>query len=92
MCAPSVYVFAEDVIPNAIDDGTDADPDDPVATAMVNEQTNDLGEIEYHYTVGFLLADNYEVAFTCNGSVFVPELGKSAVIDVKILTTVDFLD
>ena len=93
-CAPSVYVFNDDVVPNAIDDGADADADsnDPVATAMVNAQLNSEGQTEYHYTVGFLLAGNYEVAFTCDGIVFVPELGKSAVIDVKNLTTVDFLD
>jgi len=90
-CAPSVYVFNDGIAPNAIDDGVDDDPDDPVATAMVNEQTNE-GQIEYHYTVGFLLAGDYEVAFTCDGTVFVPELGKSALIEVKTVTTVDFLD
>lgn len=91
-CAPSVYVFNDDVVPNAIDDGADADANDPVATAMVNAQLNTEEQTEYHYTVGFLLAGDYEVAFTCDGTVFVPELGKSAVIEVKTVTTVDFLE
>ena len=91
-CAPSVYVFNDGIVPNAIDDGVDDDPNDPVATAMVNAQLNSEEQTEYHYTVGFLLAGNYEVAFTCDGTVFVPELGKSAVIEVKTVTTVDFLE
>lgn len=91
-CAPSVYVFNDDVVPNAIDDGADADANDPVATAMVNAQLNSEEQTEYHYTVGFLLAGDYEVAFTCDGTEFVPELGKSAVIEVKTVTTVDFLE
>jgi len=91
-CAPSVYVFNDGIVSNAIDNGTDADPNDPVATAMVNAQLNNEEQTEYHYTVGFLLAGDYEVAFTCDGTVFVPEPGESAVIEVKTVTTVDFLE
>ncbi len=91
-CDPSVYVFNDGIEPNAIDDGTDADLNDPVATAMVNAQLNSEEETEYHYTVGFLLFGDYEVAFTCDGAVFVPESGKGADIGVKTVTTVDFLD
>ncbi len=85
-CAPSVYVFDDGVMPNAID-GTD----DPVATAMVNAQTDDVGQTEFHYTVGFLLAGDYEVAFTCNGTDFEPMAGKPAAITAKTVTTVNFL-
>lgn len=90
-CAPAVYVFDDGVTPNAIDEGDVVDPDDPVATAMVNEQTNIDGQVEYHYTVGFLLAADYEVAFTCDGVAFEPVDGKGATITAKKITTVDFL-
>lgn len=85
-CAPSVYVFDDGVMPNAID-GTD----DPVATAMVNTETDATGQTEYRYTVGFLLAGDYEVAFTCNGVDFEPMAGKPAAITEKTVTTVNFL-
>jgi len=68
------------------------DPDgalDPIATAAVNEQLNDLQETEYHYTVGFLPAGYYEVAFTCDGTTFDPAEGKSAEIVAKQLTEVN---
>ena len=54
------------------------DPDDPVATAIVNEQMGADEMIEYHYTIGFLLAGEYEAAFTCNGTDFEPVGGKPA--------------
>ncbi len=85
-CAPSVYVFDDGVLPNAID-GTD----DPVATAMVNAETDATGQTEYRYTVGFLRAEDYEVAFTCNGVDFEPMAGKPAAITAMTVTTVNFL-
>lgn len=90
-CAPSVYVFNDGVVPNAIVD-MEPDPDDPVATAIVEEQIGSDEQIEYHYTVGFLMPGLYEVAFTCDGSVFTPELGTGAEIFVNTITTVDFPD
>jgi hypothetical protein len=92
-CTPSVFVFDDGVAPNPI--GTDAvtDPDgllDPIATAMVNEQTDQQGVVSYHYTVGFLLAGHYEVAFTCDGTTFEPAEGKPAEIVAKQLTEVSF--
>lgn len=45
----------------------------------------------WRYSIGFLLAGNYEVAFTCNGNDFVPLAGKPAEIVVDEVTTVDFL-
>ena len=90
-CAPSVYVFDDGVTPNAIDEGEVVDPNDPVATAMVNEQMNDNGQVEYHYTIGFLLAGDYEVAFTCDGTEFEPAEGKGATIASMDTTIVDFL-
>ena len=89
-CAPAVYVFNDDVMPNGIEDMV-VDPNDPVATAMVNKETGGADQDEYHYTVGFLLADDYEVAFTCNGMDFEPPAGKSAAITARTVTTVNFL-
>ena len=88
-CEPSVYVFDDGVIPNGIEDGVD-DPDDPVATALVEELVNGAAVTEYHYTIGFLLAGDYEVAFTCNTEEFEPAEGKPATIAAQTLTTVDF--
>lgn len=93
-CDASVYVFNDGVMPNPMDSDPATDPDgllDPIATAMVNEQMNAMEQIEYHYTVGFLLAGNYEVAFTCDGTTFTPAEGKPAEIFVNQLTEVDFL-
>ena len=84
---PSVYLFNDADMPNAI--SVPEELDDPVATAMVEEQTNN-GDIEYHYTIGFLLAGNYKAAFTCDGDNFEPAEGKPAPIVVGELTTVDF--
>ena len=91
-CDPWVYVFNDGVMPNAIA-GMDEEPDpnDPVATAMVNSEITNEGVTEYRYTVGFLLAGNYEAAFTCNGTDFEPVDGKSAPIEANVVTTVDFL-
>jgi hypothetical protein len=88
-CEPSVYVFDDGVVPNAIEDGVD-DELDPVATAMVNEQTDIEGQVSYHYTVGYLLPGNYEVAFTCDGTTFEPVDGKPAEIFVQEVTEVNF--
>jgi len=89
-CAPSVFVFNDGVTPNPIEDEVD-DPNDPVATAMVNAEINNEEQTEYRYTVGFLLAGNYEVAFSCDGMQFEPVEGKSASITANEVTTVNFL-
>ena len=90
-CKPADYVFEDGVTPNAIDDGEVPDPTDPVATAMVNEQMNSDDQVEYHYTVGFLLAGEYEVAFTCDGIDFQPPKGIGAPILSRQITTIDFI-
>lgn len=89
-CAPAVYVFNDGVTPNGIEDMVE-DMNDPVATAMVNAEDRGPDQIEYHYTVGFLLAGDYEVAFTCNGTDFEPPAGKPAEITARAVTTVNFL-
>jgi len=89
-CAPAVYVFDDGVTPNAIDDGETADPNDPVATAIVNETMAADGQMEYTYTVGFLLAGDYEAAFTCDGTTFEPMEGMGATITANGTTTLDF--
>ena len=95
-CEPSVYVFDDGVTPNpiGIDDdpeSTEIDPNDPVATAMVSEHMNNDESVTWTYTVGFLLAGDYEAAFTCNGTDFEPVDGLPAPIVVNEITTVDFV-
>ena len=94
----SVYVFDDGVAPNAIDAGDVPGDDDPIATAMVEERMNGDGSTSYHYTVGFLLAGSYEVAYTCDGENFLPIDGedllptdsKPAEIVPQEVETVDF--
>jgi len=88
-CEPSVYVFDDGVTPNAIEDDVD-DPDDPVATAIVESQEQPDGSVQWHYSIGFLLALDYEAAFTCDGESFEPVEGKPAPISAGQVTTVDF--
>ena len=88
-CEPSVYVFDDGVMPNGIEDEVE-DPEDPVATALVEAQDQDDGSVQWHYTIGFLLAGEYVAAFTCDGSTFEPEDGTSATIVTGELATVDF--
>jgi hypothetical protein len=86
--ASSVYVFDDGVEPNPLDDPF-AD-DDAVATGLVEQQVQEDGS-PWRYSIGFLLAGDYEAAFTCNGIDFVPLAGKPASIFVEEVTTVDFL-
>lgn len=79
-CQPSVYVFEDGVV----------DADDPVATAMVESQDQADGSVEWHYTIGFLLAGDYEAAFTCDGETLEPAEGSAAAIVAGEVTTVDF--
>ena len=94
--APKVYVFDDGIAPNPIDyppEEPDApfspDPSDPVATGLVEQQMQD-GAMEYRYSIGFLLSGNYEVAFTCDGVIFIPEVGKEATITVGGVEEVNF--
>ena len=57
---------------------------------MVEAQDQADGTVQWHYTVGFLLADHYEAAFTCDGATFEPADGKPALIVVNEIETVDF--
>jgi len=86
---PSVYVFDDGIVPNPFDDPFAAD--DAVATALVEQQMQEDGSMPWRYSVGFLLAGDYEVAYTCNGTDFAPLSGKPAAIFVDEVTTVDFL-
>ena len=88
-CQPSVYVFNDGVMPNGIEDDV-VDPDDPIATALVEAQDQDDGTVQWHYTIGFLLAGEYEAAFTCPGDHFEPANGKPVTIVTGELATVDF--
>ncbi len=86
--APSVYVFDDGVEPNPFDDPFAED--DAIATGLVEQQMQEDGSLPWRYSVGFLLAGNYEVAYTCNGSLFAPLAGKPAEILLDEVTTVDF--
>jgi hypothetical protein len=88
-CAPSVFVFDDGVIPNGIDPAVE-DPDDPVATAMVHPFDKGDGTQGHGYSVGFLVAGEYEVAFTCDGTEFEPADGKTAAILANESTEVNF--
>jgi hypothetical protein len=95
--APKVYVFDDSIAPNAIDyppEDPDApfdpDPTDPVATGLVEQQEQDDGSMPYRYSIGFLLAGDYEAAFTCDGQTFVPELGKETSIAIGAVSEVNF--
>lgn len=87
--SPSVYVFDDGIEPNPFDDPFAVD--DAVATGFVEEQTHEDGSTSWDYSIGFLLAGNYEVAYTCNGELFAPLAGKPAEILLDQVTTVDFL-
>lgn len=87
--APSVYVFDDGVEPNPFDDPFAVD--DAIATGLVEQQTMEDGSMAWRYSIGFLLAGNYEVAYTCNGDLFAPLAGKPAEILLDEVTTVDFL-
>ena len=86
---PSVYVFDDGVEPNPFDEPFAED--DAVATGLVEQQMQEDGSMPWRYSIGFLLAGNYEVAYTCNGDVFASLAGKAAEIFVDEVTTVDFL-
>ena len=81
-CEPSVFVFDDGVMPNEIDDMDD----DPVATAIASP-----GDSAYEYEVGYLLAGDYNVAFTCDGTDFVPSEGTPVSITAGAITQSDFL-
>ena len=84
---PMVYVFDDNEIPDDPVNGDDGSLV-PVATGLVDQ---DMQGMPYTYEIGFLLAGDYEVAFTCNGTDFIPGTGKFAEIFVGEVTTVDFL-
>jgi hypothetical protein len=86
--APSVYVFDDGVTPNPLDDPFAED--DAVATGLVEQVTMEDSAMQWRYSIGFLLAGNYEAAYTCNGNDFIPLAGKPAEIVVDTVTPVDF--
>lgn len=88
-CNPSVFVFDDGVVPNPVTSDAE-DPEDPVATALVEAQDQADGTVQWHYTIGFLLAGDYEAAFTCDGDVFEPADGKPATIAAGETAVVDF--
>ena len=95
--APKVYVFNDGVTPNPIDyppEDPEAefepDPNDPTATGLVELQEQGDGSMQYRYSIGFLLAGDYEATFTCDGVTFIPEAGKEAVIEINGVEEVNF--
>lgn len=87
--ATSIYVFDDGIEPNPFDDPFAED--DAVATGLVERQMQEDGSMPWRYSIGFLLAGNYEVAYTCNGTEFAPLAGKPAEILIDEVTTVDFV-
>ena len=89
-CDASVYLFDDGVTPNPIDDAEIADPNDPVATAMVHQEMQNDGSMPWLYEIGFLLPGDYEAAFTCDGESFEPADGLGTTISANATSTVDF--
>ena len=89
--APMVYVFDDDGdAENPVDDDGMQGTRDPVASGLVAQDMN-VAEMPYVYEIGFLLAGDYEVAFSCDDrTTFIPVNGKAANIAVNGVTTVDF--
>ena len=84
-CAPTVYIFEDDMMDVA------PDVNNSLTSALVEALTNDIGETEYHYTVGFLTAGMYEAAFSCDGGVTLePTNAKPVEIVVGEVDVVDF--
>jgi len=82
---PSVYVFTDDGDPDNSVDGDGAS--ELIATGLVAQ---DMQGAPYTYEIGFLLAGQYEVAYTCNGTDFIPPAGKFAEIVEGAVRTVNF--
>lgn len=77
-CTGAVYVFEGDVTePDDVDGG----PVDPITTAIVPDGA-------YNYTVGFLSAGDYQVAFSCDASADDPEVDDSATVSFLSTATV----
>ena len=87
-CAPTVYVFEDDMM-----DDVALDVNNSLASALVEAQTNGMGETEYHYTVGFLLGGMYEAFFSCDDGVSLqPTNGiQFEVFADQVTTDVNFL-
>ena len=85
--APSVYVYDDDENRENPVNGDDQSIE-PVATGLVDQEMQGM---PYTYEIGFLLAGNYEVAFTCDGETFIPEAGKEATIAIGAVETVNFV-
>ena len=83
-CAPSVFIFEDD------DMDAPLDVTNSLTSAMVNEQINDVGMTEYHYTFGFLPGGDYEIAFSCDDGLNLnPPNGKLAMAVVGEVAEVD---
>jgi hypothetical protein len=77
-CAPTVYIFEDDMME------ADLDANNSLTSAIVQAQTNELEETEYHYTIGFLLEGDYELAFSCDDGVTLqPSTGKSVFVEAN---------
>ena len=77
---PAVYVFEAGTAPSEAAEET-------VATGAV---TQDSTTSVYGYSIADLVAGTYSAAFTCNGTAFVPDTGKEAVIKIGEDTSLDF--
>ena len=67
-CSPAVYAYSgAGVTP----DDVDGDSGDPIATGLVEM---DAGTGEFNYTIAFLEAGDYTVAFTCEADLDEPDV------------------
>ena len=93
-CLPKIYLFADSVVPDDVEESTAADPDvDPIAVVSVEIP---LGETEGTYHAAFIPAGDYTAAFTCSDDTdedetltFEPTNGVAATVQSNLISTVD---
>ena len=75
---PTIHVFDDN---DDLEDPVNGEDGsiEPVATGPVDQE---MQGSPFTYEIGFLLAGDYEVAFTCDGETFIPATGKAATIAV----------
>lgn len=95
-CMPKVYLFADDELPDDLEDSTASTPDvDPLSVVDVDFP---LGATEGTYHAAFVPVGSYTAAFTCSDDTeadedleFVPAEGAPVTVQNNLISTVDFV-
>lgn len=94
-CMAKVYLFAGDVMPDDVEETSEATPDvDPLAVVGVGIAP---GATQGTYRAAFIPAGSYTAAFTCSDDTdadetldFVPPDGVGVTVQDNLITTLDF--